>query len=55
LGGNATSIGSAANIVAVGLLAQAGYRVTFGRFLRDGVLVTIATLLVATLWLLIRY
>jgi len=55
LGGNATSIGSAANIVAVGLLAQAGYRVTFGRFLRDGVLVTVATLLVATLWLLIRY
>ena len=55
LGGNATSIGSAANIVAIGLLAQAGYRVTFGRFLRDGILVTIVTLLVATLWLLIRY
>ncbi len=55
LGGNATSIGSAANIVAVGLLAQAGYRVTFGRFLRDGILVTVATLLVATAWLLIRY
>lgn len=55
LGGNATSIGSAANIVAVGLLAQAGYRVTFGRFLRDGALVTVATLLVAMLWLLIRY
>jgi len=55
LGGNATSIGSAANIVAVGLLAQAGYRVTFGRFLRDGIVVTVATLLVATLWLLIRY
>jgi Na+/H+ antiporter NhaD/arsenite permease-like protein len=55
LGGNATPIASAANIVAVGLLAQAGYRIGFGRFLRDGLVVTVATLLVATLWLLIRY
>jgi Na+/H+ antiporter NhaD/arsenite permease-like protein len=55
LGGNATAIGSAANIVAVGLLAQAGYRLSFGRFLRDGLLVTAVMLLVATLWLLIRY
>jgi len=54
-GGNATTIGSAANIVAVGLLVQAGYRLSFGRFLRDGLLVTVAMLLVATLWLLIRY
>ncbi|RPI54542.1 MAG: hypothetical protein EHM56_06140, partial [Chloroflexi bacterium] len=55
LGGSATPIGSAANIVAVGLLAQAGYRVSFGRYLRDGLLVTVATLMVATLWLLICY
>ncbi len=54
-GGNGTYIGGAANIVAVGLLAQAGYRMSFGRFLRDGVPVTVATLLVATLWLLVRY
>jgi len=55
LGGNATILGSAPNIVAVGLLAQAGYRISFGRFMRDGVPVTIATLLLATAWLLIRY
>lgn len=54
-GGNGTYIGGAANIVAAGLLAQAGYRVSFTRFLRDGVPVTVATLLVATLWLLLRY
>ncbi len=54
-GGNATYIGSAPNIVAVGLLAQAGYRVTFGRFLRDGLPVTVITLLIATIWLLLRY
>ena len=55
LGANATYIGGAANIVAVGLLAQAGYRVGFGRFVRDGALVTVITLAVATIWLLIRY
>ena len=40
LGGNATILGSAPNIVAVGLLGQAGYRLSFGRFMRDGVPVT---------------
>jgi Na+/H+ antiporter NhaD/arsenite permease-like protein len=55
LGGNATYLGSAPNIVAVGLLAQAGYRLTFGRFMRDGVPVTLATLVLASVWLLIRY
>jgi len=55
LGGNATILGSAPNIVAVGLLAQAGYRLSFVRFMRDGVPVTIVTLLLATMWLLIRY
>jgi len=55
LGGNATILGSAPNIVAVGLLGQAGYRLSFGRFVRDGVPVTIATLLLATAWLLVRY
>ena len=55
LGGNSTYLGSAPNMVAVGLLAQAGYRITFGRFMRDGVPVVVATLILATLWLLIRY
>jgi Na+/H+ antiporter NhaD/arsenite permease-like protein len=55
LGGNSTYLGSAPNIVAVGLLAQAGIRVTFRRFMRDGVPVTFVTLVIATIWLLIRY
>jgi Na+/H+ antiporter NhaD/arsenite permease-like protein len=55
LGGNATYLGSAPNIVAIGLLAQAGYRLSFGRFMRDGAPVTAATLLLATVWLLISY
>lgn len=55
LGGNLTYLGSASNIVAVGLLWQAGYRLSFGRFLRDGAPVTLTTLLLATVWLLLRY
>lgn len=55
LGGNLTYLGSAPNIVAVGLLAQAGYRLSFGRFMRDSVPITIATLILATIWLLICY
>jgi Na+/H+ antiporter NhaD/arsenite permease-like protein len=55
LGGNATYLGSAPNIVAVGLLAQAGIKLTFRRFVRDGVPVTFVTLIIATIWLLIRY
>jgi Na+/H+ antiporter NhaD/arsenite permease-like protein len=54
-GGNATYLGSAANIVAVGLLAQAGYRLRFDRFMRDGALVALVTLLLSTAWLLLRY
>jgi Na+/H+ antiporter NhaD/arsenite permease-like protein len=55
LGGNATYLGSAPNIVAVGLLTQAGYRLSFWRFMRDGIPVTIITLLVASIWLLTIY
>lgn len=55
LGGNATILGSAPNIVAIGLLAQAGYRLSFQRFARDGIIVTVITLMLASIWLLVRY
>ncbi|HEY64076.1 MAG TPA: ArsB/NhaD family transporter [Caldilineae bacterium] len=54
-GGNATYLGSAPNIVAAGLLDRAGYHLSFLRFMRDGVPVTIVTLLLSTIWLLLRY
>jgi len=54
-GGNATYLGSAPNIVAVGLLAQAGIRLSFSRFVRDGVPITVLTLIIATIYLLLRY
>jgi len=54
-GGNATYLGSAANIVAAGLLDRAGYHLSFKRFIRDGIPVTVVTLLLSTIWLLVRF
>jgi Na+/H+ antiporter NhaD/arsenite permease-like protein len=54
-GGNATYLGSAPNIVAVGLCDRAGYRMTFADFLRVGAPITFVTLVVASLWLWLRY
>jgi len=55
LGGNATYIGSAPNIVAAGIMDRAGFRLKFEDFSRVGVPVTFVTVLVPTLWILIRY
>jgi Na+/H+ antiporter NhaD/arsenite permease-like protein len=54
-GGNATYLGSAPNIVAAGLLDRAGFHLSFQRFMRDGVPVTLVTLLLSSIWLLLRY
>jgi Na+/H+ antiporter NhaD/arsenite permease-like protein len=54
-GGNATYLGSAPNIVAVGLCDRGGYRMTFVDFLRVGAPITFVTLVVASLWLWLRY
>jgi Na+/H+ antiporter NhaD/arsenite permease-like protein len=55
LGGNATYIGSAPNIVAAGIMDRAGFRLKFEDFSRVGVPVTFVTILVPTLWILVRY
>jgi Na+/H+ antiporter NhaD/arsenite permease-like protein len=52
LGGNATLIGGAANVVSAGICAREGSRVTFGRFLRIGLPVTLCQLAVAALYVL---
>ena len=52
LGGNATLIGASANIVTAGICAAEGERLTFGRFLRYGLPITIAQLAVAALYVM---
>jgi Na+/H+ antiporter NhaD/arsenite permease-like protein len=50
LGGNATLIGASANVVAAGVCATHGRRVTFGRFLRYGLPITVIQLGVSALY-----
>ena len=54
-GGNATVVASAANIAAAGLASRAGSPIGFLDFLRVGLPVTLASMLIATAYVLIRY
>ena len=50
LGGNATLIGASANVVAVGICVAHGKRVTFMQFLRIGLPIAVAQLLIGALY-----
>jgi Na+/H+ antiporter NhaD/arsenite permease-like protein len=52
LGGNATLVGALANIVAVGICATEGQRVTFMRFVRYGLPITLVQLTLGALYVL---
>jgi Na+/H+ antiporter NhaD/arsenite permease-like protein len=53
LGGNATLVGASANIVAAGVCAREGTPVTFGRFLRFGLPITLCQLAASALYVLV--
>jgi Na+/H+ antiporter NhaD/arsenite permease-like protein len=55
LGGNATLIGASANIVTAGICAQEGERLTFGRFLRYGLPITLAQLTVGAVYVIAMF
>jgi Na+/H+ antiporter NhaD/arsenite permease-like protein len=52
-GGNFTLVAASANLVAAGALRRAGKELSFMRFLRVGVPVTIASMVVGTLWIIL--
>jgi Na+/H+ antiporter NhaD/arsenite permease-like protein len=54
-GGNATIIGAAANVAAAGLAERAGRPIGFLRFLRVGAATTIASMLLASAYIALRY
>lgn len=54
-GGNATLIAAAANVAAAGMAERSGRRIRFLDFLKVGVPVTVLSLLIATLYLMVRY
>jgi Na+/H+ antiporter NhaD/arsenite permease-like protein len=55
LGGNATLIGAAANVVVAGIAAHAGHPISFWRFARYGVPVTLVTITLSSLYVWLRY
>jgi Na+/H+ antiporter NhaD/arsenite permease-like protein len=55
MGGNSTLIGSSPNLVTAGISERAGYRITYRGFLVIGLPATIITVLIGTVWLLIRF
>jgi Na+/H+ antiporter NhaD/arsenite permease-like protein len=55
LGGNATIVGASANVVVASMSEARGYPITFIHYLRYGIPATLATLIVATIDIWIRY
>jgi Na+/H+ antiporter NhaD/arsenite permease-like protein len=54
-GGNATIVAAAANVAASGMAARAGQPIGFLTFLRYGVPVTVMSLILATVYVMVRY
>ena len=54
-GGNATIIGASANVVAIWLAAKAGIKISFWKFAKYGIPVTIVSIAIAAPYLFIRY
>lgn len=55
LGGNATLVGSAANVVVANLSEKSGHPISFGQFLRYGAVVTIISIALASVYVWARY
>jgi Na+/H+ antiporter NhaD/arsenite permease-like protein len=55
LGGNGTLIGASANIVSVGIANRNGFHISFKDFTKIGVIYTLNSLIIATLYIWIRY
>jgi Na+/H+ antiporter NhaD/arsenite permease-like protein len=55
LGGNTTAVAAGANVVVLGVAAKAGHPISFWRFTRYGLVTTAASLVVAWLYVWVRY
>ena len=55
LGGNATAVGASANVVVLGIAERAGHRISFWRFTKYGLVVTLVTILLAVPYVWLRY
>jgi Na+/H+ antiporter NhaD/arsenite permease-like protein len=55
LGGNATIVGASANVVGANLAGRAGHPIGFATFFRYGFLVALVSIVIATVYLYVRY
>ncbi|MGW3346475.1 ArsB/NhaD family transporter [Nonomuraea rubra] len=55
LGGNATAVGAAANVVVTGIAARNGTPISFWQFTKYGLVVTVVTVALSTPYLWLRY
>ena len=55
LGGNATLVGASANVVVASLAERSGHPISFGQFLKYGLVTTLMSLLLATGYVWLRY
>jgi len=55
LGGNATMVGASSNLIAVGVSAQHGRRITFVEFAKYGIRVTVVQLVVSAAYIALRF
>jgi Na+/H+ antiporter NhaD/arsenite permease-like protein len=54
-GGNGTIIGASANVVTTGIAEKAGYKITFGQFVKEAAPITLVSLLLSSVYLLLMY
>lgn len=54
-GGNGTAVGASANVVALGIAARAGQRISFWQFTKYGILVTVVSTTMAWIYVWLRY
>lgn len=55
LGGNGTAIGASANVIVVGMSEKLGKRISFGKFMLYGMPMMVMTVIIATVYVWLRY
>lgn len=55
LGGNGTLVGASANVVASGIAAKSGHKISFMRFTKYGVFITLQSLILSSIYIWFRY
>jgi len=55
LGGNITILASATNVVAINSATKAGCKISFGKFMKFGIIIAVQTLVVANIYLWVKY